>query len=220
MKPLFTIPLLASDGGVKRFHLFVLHDRRTHEIFPWFMFWAVQAEIPWDCSQHAGGPLWCHSICNLQQVGWEMVFLSFQRTIGTRTFQRKWTVIAIKKFQHFNFDHSIKGNVQYRTICDSQKTTVQIVKSAAWIPSSSVLPDIVEPKCCGCKRGNGIFMTRSGRFARMVKIPPVHCLHVPNLRAPTTIAQELRLRAVPSPATVQASHHLQRKGGFVVIVGN
>ena len=61
-------------------------------------------------------------------------------------------MIGIKRFQHFNFDHSIKGSVQYRTVCDGQRTTLHIVKSAAWTPSSSVLPDIVEPKGLDGKR--------------------------------------------------------------------
>ncbi len=94
------------------------------------------------------------AICNkVEVVGWEDGVPLVPTYDWSTYFSKEMDkVIGIKKFQHFNFDNSIKGSVQYRTVCDSQRTTFQIVKSAAWTPSSSVLPDIVAPKGLDAKR--------------------------------------------------------------------
>ena len=92
--------------------------------------------------------------CNkVEVVGWEDG-VPIIPTYDWNTYfaERMNKVTGIKKFQHFKFDRSIKGRVQHRTVCDGEWSTVELVKSAAWCPSSTLLPDVVEPKGLDAKR--------------------------------------------------------------------
>ena len=92
--------------------------------------------------------------CNkVEVVGWEDG-VSLIPTYNWSTYFSAYMdkVIGIKKFQHFNFNTLTKGSVQCRTVCDGDSIVVTLSKSATWQPSTSVLPDIVEPKGLDAKR--------------------------------------------------------------------
>ena len=59
---------------------------------------------------------------------------------------------GIKKFQHFTFAHTEKGKITCAAESDSQTTTIDIIKTNSWCPSSILLPEIIPPKGLDLKR--------------------------------------------------------------------
>ena len=51
----------------------------------------------------------------------------------------------IKKYQHFSFDSSTPGIIQFRVKSDSEVERIDLLKSAAWSPPASDLPEPVTP---------------------------------------------------------------------------
>ena len=52
MKLLFTVPVLASDGGFERFNLLVVHDRWAYKILTRLLLWPAETEVSQDCGEH------------------------------------------------------------------------------------------------------------------------------------------------------------------------
>ena len=52
----------------------------------------------------------------------------------------------IKTYHHFQFEASTPGVVQLHVTCDGQDERETLLKTAAWCPDSSVLPDVIPPR--------------------------------------------------------------------------